>query len=239
MSKRILIVDDERAMVRTLTDLFTLRGWECVGAHTGEEAVAAVQREGFTLVLMDIRMPGLSGVEALIRIRGLRPGQRVLLMTAYTAGELIAEALANGALRVLPKPVAIPELMQYVDEVHQQSCPVMLVDDDRLFLRTIGDVLRTRGHVVFEAENLDRAVQLMADLQPCVVALDLRIGNVGPMESILAIRSIDPSVTLILFSGYPNLLDQTVSDFPPDWIFARIEKPFPPDVLLKILEDIG
>lgn len=239
MSKRILIVDDERAMVRTLSDLFRMSGWECVGAHTGEEAVAAVQREGFSLVLMDIKMPGLSGVEALMQIRELRPEQRVILMTAYTAGELIAQALEHGALRVLPKPVVVPELMRYVEEVHQESCPVLLVDDDPLFLKTIGDVLRTRGHAVVEAENLDRAVKEMADRKPCVVALDLRIGTQQPMDSILAIREIDPSVTLILFSGYPNLLDQTANAVPPHWIYARIEKPFPPDVLLNLLEDIG
>jgi DNA-binding NtrC family response regulator len=239
MSKRILIVDDERAMVRTLSDLLRIHGWECVGAHTGEDAVAAVRREAFTLVLMDIRMPGLSGVEALIQIRQLRPQQRVILMTAYTAGELITQALDNGAMRVLPKPVMVPELMEYIEQVHAEVCPILLVDDDPAFLKTISDVLRMRGQVVVEADSLDRAVEAMAENRPCVVALDLRIGEEQPMKSILAIREINPSVTLILFSGYPNLLDETMNELPSHWIYARIEKPFPPDLLLDILDEIG
>jgi len=239
MCKRILVVDDERAMVRTLCDLLRLKGWECVGAHTGEEAVAAVREEAFALVLMDIKMPGLSGVDALMQIRKLRPNQRVVLMTAYTAGELITQALENGALRVLSKPVLVPELLRYIEEVTAQSCPVLLVDDDPMFLRTIADVLRMSGHSVIEADSLDRALGEMSDKRPCVVALDLHLGDEQPMESIFAIRELDPTATLILFSGYPKLLDQTVDRLPSDWIFARIEKPFPPDVMLNLLEDIG
>ena len=63
--RRILIVDDEKQMVRTLADIVRLNGWEPDGAYSGEAAVEAVRKRNYSVVLMDVRMAGITGVEAL------------------------------------------------------------------------------------------------------------------------------------------------------------------------------
>ncbi len=113
--KHALVVDDDRGMVRTLMDVLGLRGWSVDAAHSGEEALAAVGERPYGVVLMDVRMPGIDGVTALKAMRSRRPDQRIILMTAYAAHDLLAEAERAGVLRVLPKPLDLPLLFGMLD----------------------------------------------------------------------------------------------------------------------------
>lgn len=116
MSRNILVVDDDRAMVRTLRDVLELSGWRTRGAHTGTEAIDAVQHDEYDAVLMDIRMPGMDGVQTLKAIKSRKPGSRVILMTAFTDPELITEAEREGAIR-LQKPFQVDQLTAVLDDV--------------------------------------------------------------------------------------------------------------------------
>lgn len=111
MTRRILVVDDDRAMVRTLSDILRLRGWSPDAAYSGEEAVLAEQQHDYELVLMDIKMPGIDGVTAFRRIKAHNPAARVVLMTAHTDPAVLQAAINEGALRVLPKPLDLPTLL--------------------------------------------------------------------------------------------------------------------------------
>jgi two-component system, NtrC family, response regulator HydG len=111
MMRRALVVDDDPTMVRTLSDVLELHGWHATPAYSGRSALEAAKRESFDVVLMDIRMPGLDGVSAFKAIRAVRPELRVVLMTAYTAEDVVADALRAGVHRVMPKPVDVPALV--------------------------------------------------------------------------------------------------------------------------------
>src|SRR5258708_13677781 len=84
MNRRVLVVDDDRFMVRTLSDVLRLRGWEVGRAHSGAEAVELVSGRAFDVVLMDVKMPGMDGVAAFKAMSAFIPDIRVLLMTAYS-----------------------------------------------------------------------------------------------------------------------------------------------------------
>lgn len=236
--RRLLVVDDDRHMVKTLSDIFSLRGWEVGQSFSGNEAVEAVKAEKFDVVLMDILMPGMSGVEALRAIRASNPKVRVVLMTAYTANELIEQATREGAVKVLFKPVAVPELLTFLEREAEAGDSVLIVDDDPAFLRTLASNLTQEGYSVHLAADLDSALRLIDERVPGVVVLDLRLGDMEPREGILAIKKMHPSVILILCSGYPRLLDATEQDVPFEWVYARLEKPFPPDRLLDLLDAV-
>lgn len=236
MSRSILVVDDDQQMVKTFCDILRVRGWDAAGAHSGEEALEVVRRREFSVVLMDIRMPGIDGVETLREMRAHRPGIRVLLMTAYTASDLLEEAEREGAVRILSKPVAIPDLLGVLDASALET--VLIVDDDPDFLTTLAGVLRSRGYPTLGAGSLDEALARMEESSPGVVLLDLRLDSLEPRQGILAIRRMDPAVVLILLSGYPGLLRQTAEAVPPHWIRGALEKPFSPDRLLELIDGI-
>ena len=239
MSKRrILIVDDDRLMVRTLRDILSLRGWETDGVHSGEEAVAAIRVNEYAVVLMDVRMSGMSGVEALREMRALRPDLRVILMTAYAATELLAQAERDGALHVFPKPVELERLLDTLDAVIADARCVLIVDDDADFLRTLADLVAARGYGTLRAGTLDEALALLQAQLPGAVMLDLRLDGLEPRENVLAIKSVSPAVALILYSGHPLALEQTTGSLPPKFIRGVLQKPFPPDRVFELLDAI-
>lgn len=238
MTRRLLIVDDEQQMVRTLVDVVRLHGWEADGAYSGEAAVDAVRERDYAVVLMDVRMTGINGVEAFKAMKAVRPGIKVILMTAYTATEILAEAEREGALRILSKPVALTSLIDCLEQATTESRCVLVVDDDAAFLKTLQRLLQKNGYSTFTARNLDDALVMLESQSPAVVVLDLRLNGVTAPETVLAIKHVSPSVALILCSGYPAALDETTASMPPRLIQGSLHKPFSPDVLLRMLNDI-
>ena len=119
--KRVAVVDDDRDMVRSLCDILELHGWETVPQYDGEAAVALNRDEDIDLFLMDIRMPRMSGVEAWNAIHARDPEARSVLMTAYAPPEALALTPREGVIRILRKPVAIPELIEALETARTGS----------------------------------------------------------------------------------------------------------------------
>jgi len=101
---RILIVDDEQSVREVLSEYFTEQGYSVENAGGGEEALALVQRSTPDLVLLDVRMPGIDGVETLRRIREIAPDVSVIMVTANEDVGLARETLKLGALDYVAKP---------------------------------------------------------------------------------------------------------------------------------------
>ena len=234
----MLIVDDEKQMVKTLTDVVRLHGWEADAAYSGEMAVEAVQERDYAAVLMDVRMTGINGVEAFKAMKAIRPGIRVILMTAYSVAEVLAEAEREGALRILSKPVALDGLVDVLQEATKESRCVLVVDDDAAFLKTLGRLLEKHGYATLTAQHLDDALAMLESESPSAVILDLRLDGITAPESVLAIKHVSPSIALILCSGHPAALEDTTSRISPRLIHASLHKPFSPDALLGILDEV-
>jgi len=110
MKNRILIVDDDSAHRQMLRAVLGSEGYEITEAPDGESAVAAVGKQFYDLVLMDIRMKALSGIEAQKQIAAISPGIPVIIMTAYASVDTARDALKSGAFDYLTKPLDIDEL---------------------------------------------------------------------------------------------------------------------------------
>lgn len=114
---QILIVDDELGVRETLADLLEDDGYEVATAVSGEMAVEMCSEHRYDVILMDVRMPGIDGVEAFRRIRRHQPDVHVIIMTAYSTEELEQQALAEGALAFLHKPLGLSKVFELISEV--------------------------------------------------------------------------------------------------------------------------
>jgi PAS domain S-box-containing protein len=112
----VLVVDDEKNMRTTLAEILRDEGYRVYTAETGEKAVRMCGRQDIDVVLMDVRMPGIDGVEAFRRIRQQRQGVRVIMMSAYSVDELEKVALAEGAVAFLRKPLQIDSVVKLIGE---------------------------------------------------------------------------------------------------------------------------
>lgn len=117
MKGRILVVDDEEAARRSLTDILKLEGYQVVAKPDGPSAVEALEGdEGFDLMLLDLKMPGMSGLEVLEQAIKLAPDCKVIMLTAHGSLESAIEALRYGAHDYLLKPAAPNDIMASVSK---------------------------------------------------------------------------------------------------------------------------
>jgi two-component system response regulator HydG len=110
MKERILVVDDEQSHRIMLKAVLTKEGYDVSEADDGISAVKAVENESFDLILMDIRMTDMDGLEAMGQIKKMSPAIPIIMMTAYASIKTAVEALKSGAYDYLTKPLDIDEL---------------------------------------------------------------------------------------------------------------------------------
>jgi DNA-binding NtrC family response regulator len=119
-SKRILVVDDDEAVVEHLCESLCARGYVAKGITSATEALSVVKREEFDLVISDVEMPELRGVDLLAAILDVKPTQLVLLITAYGSVEMAVAAVQAGACDFLTKPFKIEALFHSIERAFSE-----------------------------------------------------------------------------------------------------------------------
>ncbi len=140
--KRILVVDDERRGRRVLQIMIEDLGFASLAAEGGEEALAQLRDEKFDLVITDLKMPGMSGIELLTRIRELDAEIPVILLTAYGTVQSAVEAMKKGAFDYLLRPFDADAL----EAVIRRALAFRRIEIENQFLReTLEDKFQTTG----------------------------------------------------------------------------------------------
>lgn len=116
-AQRILVVDDEASIRDLCARVLTRSGFKVTMASTGEDAVRRLQDEPFDLVISDIRMPGISGMDVLVMAKTLHPSIAVILITGFGTSEVVERANQSGADRILTKPFNALELLAMVRKI--------------------------------------------------------------------------------------------------------------------------
>lgn len=110
MAARVLVVDDEPGAVELLQEFLVAKGYEVIAASNGAEAVQKVVEERPHLILLDVRMPRMDGLEALRRIREIDKEVAVIMVTGVNEEEIGRQAMALGAFDYIVKPLDLPYL---------------------------------------------------------------------------------------------------------------------------------
>ena len=117
---RMLVADDKDAMRNLLANAFEARDFEVVTAANGEEAVAALKKSFFHVVVTDLNMPGKSGIDVLRAVKAVSADTEVILITAYGSIETAVEAMRLGAYDFITKPFKLSEMERKVDRIIQK-----------------------------------------------------------------------------------------------------------------------
>lgn len=116
----ILIVDDDSSMTETLADILSDKGFDVDVAENGFSAIEMAKIREHNVALIDIRMPGIDGIETLKRLKQIDSTMKVILMTAYSVEDLAREGLERGALDILRKPFEIDKLLKIIERVKEE-----------------------------------------------------------------------------------------------------------------------
>ncbi len=113
---RVLFVDDEEELVGAVVERLELRKIEATGATSGEQALGLLEKQDFDVVVLDVRMPGLGGLDVIKRIKSTHPDLEVVLLSGHGSSEDVDEGLRLGALDYLQKPVELDDLIKILRE---------------------------------------------------------------------------------------------------------------------------
>ena len=108
--KNILVVDDDTGVRTVFSSILRKEGYRVTAVKNGYEAIKVIDEESFDLALVDLRMPGLDGIQVLEKIKSRRPQTRVIIYSAYGSVEDAVEAMRKGAADYLNKPFSPNEL---------------------------------------------------------------------------------------------------------------------------------
>ena len=153
----VLVVDDDRLSLATTTAQLRDHGFDARSARSAYAALERLGEDPVQVVLTDLRMPGMDGLELLQRIREDHPGVEVILMTAYASVETAVSAMRDGAADYLTKPFRFEELQVRLDRLGE-------VRQCRLQLRELKARVETRGEdygIVGQAPEVRRALELI------------------------------------------------------------------------------
>jgi CheY-like chemotaxis protein len=121
---RILVVDDEEEIRQLFVDILVPKGYEVVVAANGHEALERAREAAFDVVFLDIKMPGMNGVEAFEALREINPRSQYVMITGYAGSDLVDQSLAGGALLCLNKPFGVADVLDLVRSLERQSAQV-------------------------------------------------------------------------------------------------------------------
>jgi len=119
--KKLLIVDDQNGIRVLLVEVFTSEGYQTFQAANGKLALEIVKKESPDLVLLDMKIPGMDGLDILKHIKEIDPAMKVIMMTAYGELDMIKEATDLGALMHFTKPFDIDEMRKAVHHYLRNS----------------------------------------------------------------------------------------------------------------------
>ena len=119
----VLVVDDSAGICQTMSMILRRKGFDVSCAVDGPGAVEKVKERPFDAVLLDIRLPGMDGVEVQKNIRSLRPDARVAMMTAYAVEDKVRDAIKDGAETVFYKPLDMDTVIAFLNKARDPAAP--------------------------------------------------------------------------------------------------------------------
>lgn len=111
---KILFIDDEEIVLRSCRRIFASSGYEIDTALSGEEGLNKALSQDYDIVVTDLKMPGIGGMEVLSRLRKEKPETTVIIFTGYASVDTAREALKNGAFDYIPKPFTPDEIREVI-----------------------------------------------------------------------------------------------------------------------------
>ena len=232
---KIMVVDDDEGMRVTLEGIFEDEGYSVIGVADGYRAIEMAKGTPFALIFMDIKMPGINGLETYREIKKISPRSVVVMMTGFSVEELVKDALEEGAYAVIYKPFGMLQIIDIVQEVLKTTF-VLVVDDHAADRETLRAILEDNGYEVSLAEDGRQAISMATERHHRVLLMDVKMPGMDGITALQEIRKVDPLVRVIFITGYA--LEDWAREALLNGAYTVLTKPVDPDEMLALMKSI-
>jgi len=234
----LLIVDDDLNFCNTLSKILSKKGYETTTAEGGMRALELIKERAFDVVLMDIKMPVISGVETYKKIKTIRPGTVTLLMTAFTVDDLIKDAIKEGVYAVVKKPLDLDLVVNMIEKA-KNGALLAIVDDDPQITKTMKEVLEKKGYSVSTCATGEEAIALTKERPQDTIFIDMNLPVLNGLEVYLKIHEINPEATVVMMTAYRQEMDELIKQAMQSGAYACLYKPFDMNEAINIIDELS
>ncbi|WP_313569192.1 sigma-54 dependent transcriptional regulator [Acetoanaerobium noterae] len=160
MKNKILIADDEPNMIWALKRALIKEGYEVLSVENGEEAVESFKEQESDLVILDLKMPKMDGMEALTAIKEINPKVPIIMITAHGTTKVAVEAMKVGALDYISKPFDIEELRVTI----RKALEYKTLNDEVRYLR--GKLKEESSQIIYQSKIMDDLMKMVHRVSP-------------------------------------------------------------------------
>ena len=235
----ILLADDNKEFTENLRDILELKGYSVLTASDGFQALETIKISSVDLILMDIKMPVMNGVETYKKIKKIIPNIPVIMLTAFALEELIQESIKEGAFACLKKPLNFTELFSTIEQAIHKGSMILVVDDDENLCKNLLEILTPKGYRVSFATDSLSAIEKVKKNTYDILLLDMKLPPLNGLETYLNIHQISPNVVVVIITGFLVEMEQMTDITWENGAYALLEKPISIDNLLSMLTKIA
>ncbi len=231
----VLVVDDDRDLASGIADMLEAEGHRAVMAGSGEAAIEVARERAFDMIFLDVKLPGMTGIDALRELRETQGQARVVLMTGYRIDNLLTEAVKTGGLTVLTGAATAPRMLEHLRDVGPGGI-VLLVAENGSLGASLEESLTGQG-LKTRLARTEAAAESAASAGLDVLILDLQRPISRILEAYLALQDLDPAVTVVMIASPLENGKPIVNPLRSISVTGCLFKPFDPADLLRGVRD--
>lgn len=234
---RVLVVDDEKIIREFLKRLLTVFAIDVEEVDNGFKAIDLVKANPFDLYFIDVRMPGIDGLDTFRGIRKIDPSAIVIMITGYAVEDILNQAKKEGAYGIIRKPFEINQIKDVVDDIcnENQKVPeyVLVVDDDETILTFFSNLLKSKNIKFNTAKSREEALEKVNKEKFDLVFLDLVLREANGIDVFKEIKPLLPKANIVFTTGYPQKAIEAEGKVE---VAGCLFKPFEVDSILKYID---
>lgn len=216
---RVLFVDDEEEFLASVCKPLARRGFEVTTAPDGRRALELIGGRTFDVVVLDVKMPGMSGDQVFRELKKIRPGLPVIMLTGHGTIQQAFQTSKEGVFDYIAKPCEVEELSEVLRKAtseirlrtdddpelsEEERVRVLLVDDEADLIESLAKALARRSLSVATAQSGEEALAQVGDKVFDVVILDMKMPGMGGMATLLRLKESHPLTEVIMLTGHPS-----------------------------------
>jgi len=198
---KILVVDDQLGMRLSLKTVLSKKGYDVSMADDGNQALEAVRKSRFKVIFMDIKMPGMSGVETFIKIKEIDPHITVIMMTGYAVEDEIKRAIREGAYTVVYKPFEMGHILKVVEDCLDGRTLILVIEEGSDLRVKLQPFFVNKGFKVTVVNTGEECVKCVQEKKFQIIILNTQLPGIDGLETLRRVKTIRPDVGVIMITA--------------------------------------